>query len=111
VRQALGSLGTERFDYLVNNADISHNNSIEKTTESELDALYNIHFKGAFFLTQKLLPLINNDGRIVNLSMRPCDDHEKWPQVCIVLRKERLKRVADLRRKYRAAAKKIAWPG
>lgn len=58
----------ERIDFLVNNAGISHHNSIEKTTEAELDALYNVHFKGVFFLTQKLLPLINDGGRIVNLS-------------------------------------------
>ena len=68
VRQALGDLGAQRFDYLVNNAGTSHHNSIEKTTEAELDALYNVHFKGVFFLTQKLLPLINDGGRIVNLS-------------------------------------------
>jgi NAD(P)-dependent dehydrogenase (short-subunit alcohol dehydrogenase family) len=68
VRHALSDLGTERFDYLVNNAGISHHNSIEKTTEAELDAVYNVHFKGVFFLTQKLLPLINDGGRIVNLS-------------------------------------------
>ncbi|OZB07500.1 MAG: 3-oxoacyl-ACP reductase, partial [Rhizobiales bacterium 39-66-18] len=43
-------------------------NSIEQTTEEELDALYNVHFKGVFFLTQKLLPLIRDGGRIVNLS-------------------------------------------
>ena len=41
---------------------IAHHNSIEKTTEAELDALYNVHFKGVFFLTQKLLPLINTEG-------------------------------------------------
>jgi NAD(P)-dependent dehydrogenase (short-subunit alcohol dehydrogenase family) len=58
----------ERFDFLVNNAGISHHNSIEKTTEAEMDALYNVHFKGVFFLTQKLLPLINDGGRIDNLS-------------------------------------------
>src|SRR5208283_3831339 len=68
VRQALRGMGTERFDYLVNNAGTSHHNSIEKTTEAEFDALYNVHFKGVFFLTQKLLPLINDGGRIVNLS-------------------------------------------
>jgi NAD(P)-dependent dehydrogenase (short-subunit alcohol dehydrogenase family) len=60
--------GRECFDFLVNNAGISHHNSIEKTTEAELDTLYNVHFKGVFFLTQKLLPLINDGGRIVNLS-------------------------------------------
>jgi NAD(P)-dependent dehydrogenase (short-subunit alcohol dehydrogenase family) len=68
LRQALKSLGTERFDALVNNAGTSHHNSIEKTTEAELDALYNVHFKGVFFLTQKLLPLIKDGGRIVNIS-------------------------------------------
>jgi NAD(P)-dependent dehydrogenase (short-subunit alcohol dehydrogenase family) len=68
LRQALAGLGAERFDYLVNNAGIAHHNTIEKTTEAELDALYNVHFKGVFFLTQKLLPLINDGGRIVNIS-------------------------------------------
>jgi NAD(P)-dependent dehydrogenase (short-subunit alcohol dehydrogenase family) len=58
----------ERFDYLINNAGTSHHNSIEKTTEAEMDTLYNVHFKGVFFLTQKLLPLINDGGRIVNVS-------------------------------------------
>jgi NAD(P)-dependent dehydrogenase (short-subunit alcohol dehydrogenase family) len=68
VRDALRRLGAEHIDYLVNNAGTSHHNSIERTTEAELDALYNVHFKGVFFLTQKLLPLLNDGGRIVNLS-------------------------------------------
>jgi len=61
-------MGATKFDYLVNNAGISHHNSFEKTTEEELDRLYEVHFKGVFFLTQKLLPLINDGGRIVNIS-------------------------------------------
>ena len=68
VGKALGEMGAERFDFLVNNAGTSHHNSIEKTTEEELDSLYNVHFKGVFFLTQKLLPLISDGGRIVNVS-------------------------------------------
>ena len=68
IRTALAGFGTERFDYLVNNAETSHHDSIEKTTEEELDSLYDVHFKGVFFLTQKLLPLINDGGRIVNVS-------------------------------------------
>ena len=68
VREALNRLRAERFDYLVNNAGISHHNAFDKTTEAELDNLYNVHFKGVFFLTQKLLPLMNDEGRIVNLS-------------------------------------------
>ncbi|MFC4810500.1 SDR family NAD(P)-dependent oxidoreductase [Paenibacillus sp. GCM10023250] len=65
---ALAELGAERFDYLVNNAGTSHHNSLAQTTEEELDQLYNVHFKGVFFLTQKLLPLLNDGGRIVNVS-------------------------------------------
>jgi NAD(P)-dependent dehydrogenase (short-subunit alcohol dehydrogenase family) len=60
--------GRERFDFLINNAGNAHHASIEKTTEAEMDTLYNIHLKGVFFLTQKLLPLINDGGRIVNVS-------------------------------------------
>jgi NAD(P)-dependent dehydrogenase (short-subunit alcohol dehydrogenase family) len=60
--------GRSNFNYLINNAGISHHNSIEKTTEEELDDLYNVHFKGVFFLTQRLLPLIIDGGRIVNIS-------------------------------------------
>ncbi len=68
LRQALAGLGAKRFDFLVNNAGTAHHNSIEKTTEAELDALYNVHFKGVFLLTQKLLQLINDGGRIINVS-------------------------------------------
>ena len=66
VREALAALGAERF--LVNNAGTSHHKAFEQTTEEELDSLYNVHFKGVFFLTQKLLPLIQDGGRIVNIS-------------------------------------------
>jgi NAD(P)-dependent dehydrogenase (short-subunit alcohol dehydrogenase family) len=68
VRKALAELGAERFDYLVNNAGNSHHNASEKTSEQELDSLFNVHFKGVFFLTQALLPLINDGGRIVMIS-------------------------------------------
>ncbi|HEY1998510.1 SDR family NAD(P)-dependent oxidoreductase [Paraburkholderia sp.] len=68
VRESLARLGAGRFDYLVNNAGTSHHAAFDKTSEEELDSLYNVHFKGVFFLTQKLLPLINDGGRIVNVS-------------------------------------------
>ena len=58
----------ERFDYLVNNAGIGLYASCAETTEAQFDQLMNVHFKGPFFLTQKLLPLIADGGRIVNLS-------------------------------------------
>ena len=68
VGNALGGLEAERFDYLINNAGTSHHAAFDQTTEAELESLYNVHFKGVFFLTQKLLPLINDGGRIVMIS-------------------------------------------
>ena len=53
VRNALAQLGAERFDYLVNNAGNNrHNMPFEKATEEELDSIYNVHFKGVFFLAE-----------------------------------------------------------
>ncbi len=60
--------GRRSFDYLVNNAGIGIHASFADTTEDQFDALMNIHLKGVFFLTQYLLPLIEDGGRIVNLS-------------------------------------------
>jgi NAD(P)-dependent dehydrogenase (short-subunit alcohol dehydrogenase family) len=59
---------TDRFDFLVNNAGTGTYASFADTTEEDFDRLLNIHVKGVFFLTQKLLPLIKDGGRIVNLS-------------------------------------------
>ena len=58
----------EDFDFLVNNAGVGIYSNIAQTTEDQFDQLVNVHFKGPFFLTQKLLPLIADGGRIVNLS-------------------------------------------
>jgi NAD(P)-dependent dehydrogenase (short-subunit alcohol dehydrogenase family) len=69
VKDALSRLGATRFDFLVNNAGSNHRNMpFETATEEELDRVYNVHFKGVFFLTQKLLPLIHDGGRIINVS-------------------------------------------
>jgi NAD(P)-dependent dehydrogenase (short-subunit alcohol dehydrogenase family) len=69
VKDSLSQLAASRFDFLVNNAGNSHRNMpFETATEEELDSIYNVHFKGVFFLTQRLLPLINDGGRIVNVS-------------------------------------------
>jgi len=68
VEKALAGMQVERFDYLINNAGTSLGKSFEETTEADLDTLYNVHLKGPFFLTQRLLPLIQDGGRIVNIS-------------------------------------------
>ncbi len=59
---------SEKFDYLLNNAGQGVYGPIMNTTEEQFDSLMNMHFKGVFFLTQKLLPLMNDGGRILNVS-------------------------------------------
>lgn len=60
--------GRESFDYLINNAGVGLHRPFAETREAEFDMLMNIHFKGVYFLTQTLLPLIADGGHIVNLS-------------------------------------------
>jgi NAD(P)-dependent dehydrogenase (short-subunit alcohol dehydrogenase family) len=68
VRTALQGWARERFDYLVNNAGNSLHAGFAETTEAQFDEIFNVHVKGVYFLTQKLLPLVNDSGRIVNVS-------------------------------------------
>lgn len=58
----------DSFDFLVNNAGIGIHAGFAETSEAQFDELVNIHLKGPFFLTQKLLPLLADGGRIVNIS-------------------------------------------
>lgn len=60
--------GRDSVDYLVNNAGIGLYAPFAETSEAMFDELMNIHFKGPFFLTQQLLPLIADGGRILNVS-------------------------------------------
>ena len=68
VRKTLQSWTRERFDYLVNNAGNALHAGFGETTEAQFDEIVNVHFKGVYFLTQKILPLMNDGGRIVNIS-------------------------------------------
>ncbi|MBX5460732.1 MAG: SDR family oxidoreductase [Steroidobacteraceae bacterium] len=58
----------DRFDFLVNNAGVGVRAPFAEITEAQFDELMNTHLKGVFFLTQKLLPLIADGGRILNVS-------------------------------------------
>ena len=60
--------GRDAFDHLVNNAGQGEMASFAETTEAQFDALFDTHVKGVFFLTQALLPLLADGGRIVNFS-------------------------------------------
>ena len=63
-----GTWQREQFDYLVNNAGSGVHASFAETTEAQFDLLVNVHLKSTFFLTQALLPLIKDGGRILNTS-------------------------------------------
>ncbi|MEU4968845.1 SDR family NAD(P)-dependent oxidoreductase [Streptomyces smyrnaeus] len=58
----------EDFDILLNNAGHGVQKPFAQTTEEEFDGLMNVHVKGVFFLTQALLPLLRDGGRILNTS-------------------------------------------
>lgn len=62
------TFGRETFDHLVNNAGHGEMAAFTETTEDQYDGIFNVHVKGVFFLTQALLPLLADGGRIVNLS-------------------------------------------
>ena len=69
VQQQLNAVwGRDRFDYLLNNAGTGLYVPFTETTEAQFDEMLNIHLKGPFFLTQRLLPLMNDGGRILNVS-------------------------------------------
>ena len=59
---------TARFDVLVNNAGVGATIPFEKATVEDFDRFMNIHFKSVYFLTQKALPMLNDGGRIINIS-------------------------------------------
>ncbi len=69
VKDALNkTCNTERFDFLINNAGTALYAPFAETTEEQFDTALNIHYKGVFFITQKALPLMNDGGRIINIS-------------------------------------------
>jgi len=69
VKTALKStFDTNKIDFLINNAGVGLHESFSATTTTQFDDLVNIQFKGPFFLTQKALEVMNDEGGIVNIS-------------------------------------------
>lgn len=69
VREKLANdFGTDHIHSLVNNAGTGVYASFDSTTEEQFDDMVNIHLKAAFFLTQKMLPVLADGGSIVNIS-------------------------------------------
>jgi NAD(P)-dependent dehydrogenase (short-subunit alcohol dehydrogenase family) len=62
------AFGRDDFDFLINNAGIGIGSMFVETKEEDFDRLMNVNLKGVYFLTQKLVPLMKDGGRIVNLS-------------------------------------------
>jgi NAD(P)-dependent dehydrogenase (short-subunit alcohol dehydrogenase family) len=58
----------DSIDYLLNNAGAGVHASFAQTTEAQFDDMVRIHLKGPFMLTQVLLPLIADGGRVLNVS-------------------------------------------
>ncbi|MEW2346324.1 SDR family oxidoreductase [Streptomyces sp. NPDC006684] len=69
VGAALGEhWGRDTFDHLLNNAGSAAMAPVAETTEAQLDSMYEVHFKGPYLLTQALLPLLADNGRVLNVS-------------------------------------------
>lgn len=68
IRSTLKTWGRDTFDHLINNAGHGEMAAFAETTEVQFDQLFDVHVKGVFFLTQALLPLLADGGRIVNFS-------------------------------------------
>jgi NAD(P)-dependent dehydrogenase (short-subunit alcohol dehydrogenase family) len=66
-QRQLSQWGRRDFDILVNNAGTLRIATFDKVTEADLDAVFDTNYKSVFFLTQKLMGLVADSGRIVNL--------------------------------------------
>jgi len=62
------TFNTSHIDFLINNAGVGGYKLIDEATEEFFDELLNVHYKGVYFLTQKVIPVMNDGGGIVNVS-------------------------------------------
>jgi NAD(P)-dependent dehydrogenase (short-subunit alcohol dehydrogenase family) len=64
----LENWGDEKLDFLINNAGFGSTVPIAQMTEDIFDSFMNVHFKGVFFLTQKVLSIMNDNGAVIFIS-------------------------------------------
>ncbi len=60
--------GQDKLDFLINNAGMGATVFMEQATEEIFDSFLNVHFKGVYFLTQGILNIMNQGGRVINIS-------------------------------------------
>jgi NAD(P)-dependent dehydrogenase (short-subunit alcohol dehydrogenase family) len=58
----------DAFDFLVHNGGANITADYVDQTEADFDRMVDMHFKGPYFLTQRLLGLIADGGAVVNFS-------------------------------------------
>ncbi len=68
LKSQLASWGRERLDGLINNAGAGLHASVADTTPAQLEQMWRLHLQGPFFLTQALLPVLADGGRLLNVS-------------------------------------------
>ncbi len=59
---------SDRIDYLINNAGTGLSKPIADISEADFDEMLGVHFKGVYFLTQAMIPMLADGGGIVNIS-------------------------------------------
>lgn len=64
----LEALKGRRIDILVNNAGVAAYASLQETDAASFDRMATVNMRSLFFVTQKVLPLMPDGGRIVNVS-------------------------------------------
>jgi NAD(P)-dependent dehydrogenase (short-subunit alcohol dehydrogenase family) len=81
-----------KFDFLINNAGIGATIPFEKVTEEDFDRFLNIHFKSIYFLCQQSLPMLNDNGRIINISTGHYKILQPW-LFCLLLHEGRYRSI------------------
>ncbi|KAA2315590.1 SDR family oxidoreductase [Pseudooceanicola sediminis] len=68
LKTALSDMGHDALTGVVQNAGFGINAPIADTTVDQFDSLVGVHIRGPFFLTQALMPLVADGGRVLFIS-------------------------------------------
>jgi 3-oxoacyl-[acyl-carrier protein] reductase len=68
IEAMFGSLGGQKLDILVNNAGVWLPTPLGSASLKNIDGVLDTNLKGLFLVTQAALPLLRDEGRVINLS-------------------------------------------